>query len=133
METFIALGVLVIATVFVILLFYLIPVLKQLRQTAATAEKTLNHIDRELVPLLQQTKKTIEDINQITAGLKEQISLIEKVIENFRTIAERAHQITSLVYDQIELPIINVLNNINAVKKGIATFVNTLFVRRKEG
>jgi uncharacterized protein YoxC len=139
-QDWIILFVLVFCIATVILLIYLIPLLKQLRKTAETAEKTLSDLNRELMPLIQQTKKTIEEvnriiaeINQITAGLKEQISLFENTIASFRSIAERAHQITSLVYDQVEMPIINVLNNINAIKKGINTFVNTLFIRRKEG
>jgi uncharacterized protein YoxC len=140
MQDWIILFVLVFSIATVILLIYLIPVLKQLRKTAATAEKTLSDLDRELVPLIQQTKQTMEEVNRITAeisqmtvGLREQISLFENVIANFRSIAERAQQISSLVYDQVETPIINVLNNINAFKQGFSTFVNMLLTRRKGG
>jgi uncharacterized protein YoxC len=130
----------IIALAVIILLIYLIPTLKQFRKTAAAAEKTMNNLERELIPLIQQTKKTMEEINritaeisQITAGLREQIGFFEDTIAGFRSIVERTQQITSLVYDQVEMPIINVLHNINAIKKGISTFVNTLFIRRKEG
>ena len=130
---FIAICIFAIAVVFVVLLIYLIPLLKQLRKTAETAEKTLDNLEKELIPLIRQMRTSIDDINQITQGLKQQVSAIENVIERFRGIAERAHQISSLVYDQVELPILNVLNNINAFKKGISTFLNALMIRRKEG
>ena len=133
MEVILALFLLIIAVVAVILLIYLIPTLQQMRKTAAVAERTLTDLDRELIPLIHQAKKTIEEIDQITAGVREQISIFETVIADFRSLASRAHNISSLVCDQIELPIINLLNNINAIKQGINSFVNTLFVRRKEG
>lgn len=117
----------------VVLLVYLIPLIKQLQKTAESAEKTINNMERELIPLIQQTKQTIQEINQITTGLREQVVLFENVIANFRSLAERTHQLTSVVYDQIEMPIINLLNNITAIKKGFNTFTNTLFSRRKEG
>ena len=140
MQDFIICFLIVIALAIIVLLIYLIPTLKQLRKTAETAEKTMNNLERELIPLIQQTKKTVEEINriiaeinQITAGLREQIGFFENTISGFRSIVERAQQITSLVYDQVEMPIVNLLNNINAIKKGMATFMNTLFIRRKEG
>lgn len=139
-QDWIILLILVFCCATVILLIYLIPTLKQLRKTAETAEKTISNLNRELIPLIQQTKKTMEEVNritieisQMTSRLREQISLFENVIANFRSIAERAQQITSLVYDQVETPIINVLNNINAFKKGISTFANILFNRGKGG
>ncbi|MDI6784326.1 MAG: DUF948 domain-containing protein [bacterium] len=137
---FIAICIFAIAVAIVVLLFYLIPLIKQLRKTAETAEKTMNNLERELIPLIQQTKKTVEEINritteinQITAGLRKQIGFFENTITGFRSIVERAQQITSLVYDQVEMPIIGLLNNINAIKKGMNTFLSTLFIRRKEG
>jgi uncharacterized protein YoxC len=140
MQDWIILFVLVFSIATIILLIYLIPTLKQLRKTAAAAEKALSDLDRELIPLIQQTKKTMEEVNritveisQMTAGLREQLSLFETVIANFRSIAERAQLISSLVYDQVETPIINVLNNINAFKQGFSTFVNMLLTRRKGG
>ena len=114
---------------------YLIPTLKQAQQTAKQIQQTAGTLDqtiKEIKPILELTEQTLRDISEVTSSMKKQAVKMENSIENYRNLIDRAQKLSTLVYDQIENPIIRTLNNINAFRSGFKTFFSTIISKKKE-
>ena len=129
MISIIDISLIIIAVSVAAIAIYLIPTLKQMKLTAKAAEDTIHELKTHLVPILKKTDDALEDIQDVIKTIKIQTEKVEYTIDNYRLIADRVHQLTEIIYEQVESPIFGAINNLNAFKTGLQTFFFKLISR----
>lgn len=131
MEIFIVFSNVVIAITVVVIAIYLIPALKQFKQTAATMEQTIKNLEIRIQPVIAQTQQTIKDISDITQSMKNQMYQIESSIDNIRNLINRGNRLSNQVFENIEKPLVEIMDTIYALQDGWKSFFSFLISKRK--
>ncbi len=111
---------LIIASVCIItLLCALLPLIKQLRATAASADTLFKKIDEEFAPMSRSITETSEEINSLLAGINDKIDQTDYVVDQVKEASDIVLHTSHLLQDKIAPLLVN-LAGFNA---GIQTFM----------
>ncbi len=104
-----------------LLVILLIPVITQIIKTAKQAETTLANLDTELVPLLQTTNETVEELQVLTSSINDKV---EKTETLFTEIGEASHLVatTSAILKDNISPVLVQFAGITSGFKAFTTF-----------
>jgi uncharacterized protein YoxC len=108
----------IIAFSLVILVAALIPTLVQIRRTAKRLESTLNHLNTEMVPLIQTATNTAEEFQFLTASINDKL---DKTDTLFNEVQEAGHVLlatTNILRNKITPALIQIAS----VSAGIKAF-----------
>ncbi len=100
------------------LIFYLNKIVKSVQ----SVDKNIKELTTNLKPLIQSSLELSENLSRITSDAKEQLKISRSVINDVRERADKILNFESKVRNGIEDAIMPLVNNLNAIGKGIDTF-----------
>ena len=119
----------VIAVVMVCAVAFLIPLLVQIRRTAKEAEKVLETVRMQIVPVSHDLTLVSGEVNGILQSIHRQVEKVEDSINTVRESAERLRVFEEEVLHRLEAPLIQLAALGSGVSRGVATFFHVLLRR----
>ncbi|MEI9477123.1 MAG: DUF948 domain-containing protein [Deltaproteobacteria bacterium] len=129
MSTLQAFSISVIAAIMVVAVIFLIPVLLQVRRTAREAEKVLETVRTQILPLSHDLTLVSTEVKGILESLHRQFERAEDSITAVRDSAERLRDFEEEVLDRFGAPLFKLATLVGAVGKGVETFFRVLLYR----
>jgi len=123
-------ALLIIAISVALIALYLIPTLKQIQKTARTLEVTAEELNARVKPILEETEKAIRDVQDVILTTKIEVERVGETVENYRQVAERIHKLSTCLYEQVETPLYQGLNVVNAFRFGFTKFLGSLITHK---
>lgn len=111
------------ATVLCVALVYYI---FRLTKSFEKMQADISRIADEIHPLLESFDSLALSIKNITTHVEEQMASVAWVIDSVKSRVMDLLEVERKIREGIEAPIQSLTTNLNAVKKGIATFVHRL-------
>ncbi len=113
----------------VIFVAYCIPAMLQLRKHAERMTQTLAELKAEVSLLVQDSRKVLYNVNELSMRAHEQCDDVEQVIHTVRGWTERVDRVVEEVGSAVEPPVLAAARNVQIVYKGIAKFFETFLNR----
>jgi uncharacterized protein YoxC len=129
MSTLQAISISVIAAIMVVAVIALIPVLMQVRRTAREAEKVLETVRTQILPLSHDLTAVSGEVKDILQSLHRQVERAEDGIIAVRDSAERLRDFEEEVLDRFGTPLFKLATLAGAVSRGVEVFFRTLLSR----
>jgi uncharacterized protein YoxC len=119
-------SVTVIAASIVVVAVVLIPVILQIRRTARQAEKLLETVRMEIVPLSHDLTIISKEISSILQSIHRQVEKVEGGIAAVGDAAERLRDFEEAALTIVEGPLVRLATLVSAASRGIGAFVRFL-------
>jgi uncharacterized protein YoxC len=116
-------SVTVIAASIVVVAIVLIPVILQIRRTARQAEKLLETVRMEIVPLSHDLTIISKEISSILQSIHRQVEKVEEGIAAVGDAAERLRDFEEAALTIVEGPLVKLAALVSAASRGIGAFV----------
>ena len=116
-------SVTVIAASIVVVAIVLIPVILQIRRTAREAEKLLDTVRMQIVPLSHDLTVISKEVSGILQSIHRQMDRVEEGIATVRDAAERLREFEETVLTRVEEPLLELATLLSAVSRGIGAFL----------
>ena len=129
MTTLQAISISVIAAILVVAVVALIPVLVQVRRTAREAEKVLETVRTQILPLSHDLSVVSGEVKEILESIHRQVERAEDSITAVRDSAERLRDFEEEVLDRFGTPLFKLATLFGAVGRGVEAFFRTLLLR----
>ena len=113
----------------VIFVAFCIPAILQLRDHAARMTQTLAELKAEVSLLVQDSRKLLYNVNELSTRAHQQCDNVERVIQTVRGWTERADRVVEEVGSVLEPPVLTAARNALIVRKGIAKFFKVFLNR----
>ena len=113
----------------VIFVAYCIPAMLQLRKNADRMAQTLAELKAEVSLLLQDSRKVLYSVNELSMRAHAQCDDVEQVIQTVRGWTERVDHVVEEVGSAVEPPVLAAARNVQIFYKGIAKFFETFLNR----
>ena len=126
MSTLQAISVTIIAAVIVGAVICLVPVLLQIRRTAREAEKVLETVRMQIVPLSHDLTVISAEVNVILQSIHRQAEKLEHSITTVRDTAERLREFEEDILERFEAPLFKLAALFGEISQGIETFFRVL-------
>ena len=117
------------AVAIVIFVAFCIPAMLQLRQRAARMAQTLAELKAEVSLLVQDSRKLLHNVNELSTRAHQQCDDVERVIQTVRGWTERVDRVVEEVGSVLEPPVLTAARNALIFRKGIAKFFE-IFLNR---
>ena len=127
METLMAISVTVIAAIMVLALAFLIPVLLQVRRTAHEAEKLIDSVRLQVVPVSRDIGLISRDVKSIVQSIHRQVNRVEDGIETVHDMAVRVKEFQIEVQRRIEEPLLQLAAVMGGIKRGIEAIARIFY------
>ncbi len=121
-------SVTVIAASIVIFTIFLIPVLLQIRRTAREAEKTLETVRTQIVPLSHDLTVISLEIKGIVQSIHRQVEKVEDGISAVGDAALRLREFEGRIERIVQGPLLEIVALFTGVIRGVEAFLH--FFRR---
>jgi uncharacterized protein YoxC len=118
----------VIAAAVVVVAIVLIPVVLQIRRTACEAEKLLETVRMEIIPLSHDLTVISKEVSSIVQSIHRQVEEVEEGIATVRDAAGRLREFEEAILTIAGGPLLKLPTVLSAVVRGIGAFVR--FFRR---
>ncbi len=124
----IALYVALIALVIylIIALRRIVSAIDNINGTIDNIEKKVDHITTKTEPLIENSLVISNDIKDITANLKTQSAKLNGIVDTVKDTTDSIVDFEQKVQREVETNVFDALNMVNAVSKGIRSFLNVL-------
>jgi uncharacterized protein YoxC len=119
-------SVTVIAAGMLVTVIFLIPVLLQVRRTAREAEKLMQSVRADVVPLSRDLARVAEQSDNLLILLRRQMESIEESLSAVRDSAVRFRMFQENVLRRVEPSLFLLGKTVGGVSQGISAFVRTL-------
>ena len=113
----------------VIFVAFCIPAILQLRDHAARMTQTLAELKAEVSLLVQDSRKLLHNVNELSTRAHQQCDDVERVIQTVRGWTERVDRVVEEVGSVMELPILTAVRNAQIFRKGIVKFFEAFWNR----
>jgi uncharacterized protein YoxC len=113
----------------VIFVAFCIPAILQLRQRAARMTQTLAELKAEVSLLVQDSRKVLHNVNELSTRAHQQFDDVERVIQTVRGWTERVDRVVEEVGTVLEPPILTAARNALIFRKGITKFLEAFLNR----
>jgi len=128
LATLLAVSVTVIAAILVLILIFLIPVLLHVRRTAHEAEKLIDSVRLQVVPVSRDLGLISQDVKSIVQSIHRQVDRVEDGIETVHDMAIRVREFQIEVQRRIEDPVLQLAAVFGGVKRGVEA-IASIFCR----
>jgi uncharacterized protein YoxC len=125
LATLLTISVTVIASILVLILIFLIPVLLQVRRTAHEAEKLIDSVRLQVAPISRDIVLISRDVKSIVQSVQRQVDLVEGGVEAVHGMAVRIKQFQC----GIKEPLFSFIAVFRGVKRGVEAFARSFFYR----
>jgi uncharacterized protein YoxC len=112
----------------IVITFFLVPVLIQLRKVGERAESLLDSLNREVPPLLNSLNENAAELSALTNSVNRKVAEVEQIIGLARSASENFLQ-TSDHFKKTLLPIITKVGSFGA---GLYAFISFLKKARQD-
>jgi len=128
-------GIAVIAlyVALIALVIYLIRALKRIvsaidniNSTIDNIESKVDHITTKTEPLIENSLLITNDIKEISSNLKIQSAKINGIVDTVKDTTDSIVEFEQKVQKEVETNVFDALNMVNAVSKGIRSFLNVI-------
>jgi uncharacterized protein YoxC len=116
-------SVTVVAASIVVVAVVLVPVILQIRRTAREAEKLLDTVRMQIVPLSHDLTIISKEVSGILQSIHRQVDRVEEGIATVRDAAERLREFEETVLTRVEEPLLELATLISAVSRGIGAIL----------
>jgi uncharacterized protein YoxC len=113
----------------VIFVAFCIPAMLQVRKHAARMAQTLAELKAEVSLLVQDSRKLLHSVNELSTRANQQCDEVERVIQTVRGWTDRMDRIVEEVGSVVEPPILTIARNAQVIRKGVARFFEALMNR----
>jgi uncharacterized protein YoxC len=113
----------------VLFVAYCIPAMLQLRKHATRMTQTLVELKTEVSLLVQDSRKMLHSVNELSTRAHQQCDDVEHVIQTVRGWTDRVDRVVEEVGSVLEQPIVTAARNAWVFRKGIAKFFETFLNR----
>lgn len=100
------------------LIFYLNIIVKSVQ----SVDQNIKELTANLKPLIQSSLELSDNLSKITSDAKDQLRISRTVINDVRERADKILNFENRIRTGLEDAILPLVNNLNAVGKGIETF-----------
>jgi uncharacterized protein YoxC len=100
------------------LIFYLNKIVKSVQ----SVDQNIKELTANLKPLIQSSLELSDNLSKITSDAKDQLRISRTVINDVRERADKILNFENRIRTGLEDAILPLVNNLNAVGKGIETF-----------
>jgi len=126
--TLLTISVTVIAAILVLVLIFFIPVLLQVRRTAHEAEKLIDSIRLQVVPVSRDIAAISREVKSVIQSIRQQVDRVEDGIETVHDMAVRVKEFQLEVKRRIEEPLLQLAAVLGGVKRGVEA-ISSIFRR----
>ena len=119
LATLLTISITVIAAVLVLILIFVIPVLFQVRRTAREAEKLIDSVRLQVVPIGRDIGLISREVKSIVESIRHQVDRVEDGVETVRDMALRVKALQIEVQRRIEEPLLQLAALMGGIKRGI--------------
>ena len=116
-------SVTVVAASIVVVAIAFVPVILQIRRTAREAEKLLDTVRMQIVPLSHDLTIISKEVSGILQSIHRQVDRVEEGIATVRDATERLREFEETVLTRVEEPLLELATLISAVSRGIGAFL----------
>jgi uncharacterized protein YoxC len=106
-----------------------IPAMLQLRKQATRMTQTLVELKAEVSLLVQDGRKMLHRVNELSTRAHQQCDDVEHVIQTVRGWTDRVDRVVEEVGSVLEPPILTAARTAQILRKGIAKFFETFLNR----
>ena len=117
------------AVAIVIFVAFCIPAMLQLRQRAARMAQTLAELKAEVSLLVQDSRKLLHNVNELSTRAHQQCDDVERVIQTVRGWTERVDRVVEEIGSVLEPPVQTAARNAQIFRKGIVKFFEVFLNR----
>jgi uncharacterized protein YoxC len=128
--TILEIVMLLICLAFLAIAAYTVPLLVQIRKTAARAEETLCGINQKLPLIVQNLEEITANMNKVAARAGQQVDDLSLTVEKINSAVNFYLEKELYFRQQVSIPIADTFRNYGALVKGIRAFVDTLKNKR---
>ncbi len=122
-------GVTVIAVIMIFAICFLVPVLLQVRRTAREAERVLETVRMQIVPVSHDLTLISNEVNGILQSIHRQVEKVEDSVTTVRDTAERLREFEEDILHKFETPLLELAALVSGVSRGMETFLRVLLRR----
>jgi len=106
-----------------------VPAMLQLRKHATRMAQTLAELKAEVSLLVQDSRKLVDNVNDLSTRANQQCDDVEAVIQTVRGWTDRVDHVVEEVGTALEPPILTAARNAQIFRKGVAKFFETFLNR----
>ena len=128
LATPLTISVTVIAAILVLILIFLIPVLLRVRRTAHEAEKLIDSVRLQVVPVSRDITAISREVKSVIQSIHRQVDRVEGGIETVHDMAVRVKEFQLEVKRRIEEPLLQLAAVLGGVKRGVEA-ISSIFYR----
>lgn len=119
-------SLLIIALAVVALVFFLIPTLRQIRQTAKSVEETTRTLNHNLPAILNNLDDISSNLASTTNHVHRQVEGVSEILDSVRGVVNDVVEIEKSFRRDIELPFREISTTLTGILRGIRAFLDTL-------
>ncbi len=113
----------------VVFVAFCIPSMLQLRKHTARMTQTLAELKAEISLLVQDSRKMLHSVNELSTRVNRQCDGIEQVIDTISGWTERVDYVVEEIGSVLEPPLLTAARNARIFRKGVAKFFETFLNR----
>lgn len=110
--------ILAAALLCVALVYYLNKIVKSVQ----SVNSDIKELSSNLKPLIQSTLTLSENLNKITANVKDQLHVTQSIVGDLRERADKVLNLESRIRSSFENSVMPFVQNLNAIGRGVETF-----------
>jgi len=100
------------------LVYYLNKIVKSVQ----SVNSDIKELSSNLKPLIQSTLELSDNLNKITANVKDQLNVTQSIVGDFRERADKILNIESRIRNGFEEAVMPLVQNLHAIGRGVETF-----------
>lgn len=109
-----------------ILCVYLIIYLKKIVEVITDVRKDINLLSQNLLPLVDSFQNLSDSIIEVSEDVKLQIAKVRWIFDEVKERFEKLFMLEQRMKHAVEVPANNLINNLQAIKKGVSTFFSAM-------
>jgi len=129
MSAVLQLALILASVAVVIFVAFCVPAVLQLRKHAERTAQTLAELKTEVSVLVQDSRKVLDNVNDLSTLAHGQCDNVEQVLQTVRSWTERVDRVVEEVGTVLEPPLLRAARNAQIFRKGVARFFETFLNR----
>lgn len=109
-----------------VLCVYLIIYLKKIVEDISDIRKDINQLSQNLLPLVDSLQNLSNSIIEVSEDVQSQIDKVRWIFDEVKERFEKLFLLEQRMKNAVEVPANNLINNLQAIKKGVSTFFSTM-------
>lgn len=108
------------------LCIFLIIYIKKIVEEIGEVRKDVHQLSQNLIPLVDSLQSLSNSVADVSDDVKNQISKLRWIFDELKRRFEKIFEFESKMKKAVETPANNLINNLQALKKGVSTFFDVM-------